>query len=187
MSNYGAAELAAAFRTVRKNTIQVAEDIPEDRYDYVAAPGVKSISAQLRHIAFIPVMFYDMHRDRHVTTLQGYDFGAIVGRAAAEEQKPRNKAEIIALLNAEGERFASWLQSLSPEFLDETFTDPMGQNPRTRFESLLGAKEHEMHHRAQLMLIERQLGIVPHLTRQREERVRQRQAQTAGATASATA
>jgi uncharacterized damage-inducible protein DinB len=63
----------------------------------------------------------------------------------------------------------------------------MGQNPKTRFESLLGAKEHEMHHRAQLMLIERQLGIVPHLTRQREERVRQRQAQTVGATASATA
>ena len=26
-------------------------------------------------------------------------------------------------------------------------------------------KEHEMHHRAQLMLIERMIGIMPHLTR----------------------
>jgi uncharacterized damage-inducible protein DinB len=43
-------------------------------------------------------------------------------------------------------------------------------------ESLLGAKEHEMHHRAQLMLIERQLGIVPHLTRQRQERIAQMRA-----------
>ena len=187
MSNYGAAELAAAFRTVRKNTIQVAEDIPEDKYDYVAAPGIKSVSAQLRHIAFAPILYYDMHRDRRVSTLQGYDFGAIIGKSEAEEKKPRNKAEIIALLKEEGERFAAWLQTLPPEFLDETFTDPMGQNPRTRFESLLGAKEHEMHHRAQLMLIERLLGVVPHLTRQREERVRQRQAQAAGATASATA
>ena len=33
---------------------------------------------------------------------------------------------------------------------------------------LLGVKEHEMHHRGQLMLIERMLGIVPHLTRKRE-------------------
>ena len=41
---------------------------------------------------------------------------------------------------------------------------------KSRFEQLLGAKEHEMHHRGQLMLIERQLGIVPHLTRQAEER-----------------
>ena len=38
---------------------------------------------------------------------------------------------------------------------------------------VLGAKEHEMHHRGQLMLIERQLGIVPHLTRQGEERMKQ--------------
>ena len=30
-----------------------------------------------------------------------------------------------------------------------------------------------MHHRGQLMLIERILGIVPHLTRQREERAQQ--------------
>jgi len=39
---------------------------------------------------------------------------------------------------------------------------------KTRFEMLLGVKEHEMHHRGQLMLIERMLGIVPHLTRKRE-------------------
>ena len=32
---------------------------------------------------------------------------------------------------------------------------------------LLGVKEHEMHHRAQLFLIERMVGIVPHLTRAR--------------------
>lgn len=34
-------------------------------------------------------------------------------------------------------------------------------------------KEHEMHHRGQLMLIERILGIVPDLTRQRQERAQQ--------------
>jgi hypothetical protein len=36
---------------------------------------------------------------------------------------------------------------------------------------LLGTKEHEMHHRGQLMLIERTQGIVPHLTRQMQERM----------------
>ena len=42
---------------------------------------------------------------------------------------------------------------------------------KTRFEMILGVKEHEMHHRAQLMMIERMLGIVPHLTRQMQERM----------------
>jgi uncharacterized damage-inducible protein DinB len=36
---------------------------------------------------------------------------------------------------------------------------------------LLGPKEHEMHHRGQLMLVQRMLGKVPHLTRQMQERV----------------
>jgi len=77
------------------------------------------------------------------------------------------------LLRAEGEQFAAWMETLTPEFLAEAVTEPDGKTQKSRFERLLGAKEHEMHHRAQLMLIERQLGIVPHVTRQFQERVAQ--------------
>jgi uncharacterized damage-inducible protein DinB len=38
---------------------------------------------------------------------------------------------------------------------------------------ILSVKEHEMHHRGQVMLIQRMLGIVPHLTREREARTAQ--------------
>lgn len=185
MHGYNSAELANAFRTVRKNTVQIAKDIPEDKYDYAAAPGVRSVRDILCHIAFAPQVQDDMHRVKRVTTLKGFDFGALTARVTAEEKKPRSKAQIVELLVSEGEKFAKWLESLSPEFLAETFTDGTGQITRTRFESLLGPKEHEMHHRGQLMLIERMLGIVPHLTRQREEIVRQRQAAAAAAQAGA--
>jgi hypothetical protein len=37
-----------------------------------------------------------------------------------------------------------------------------------------------MHHRGQLMLIERLLGIVPHLTREMQARLARMQAQTQG-------
>ena len=170
MANYSARELANAFRTVRRNTIQAAEDIPEAQYDFVPAPGTKSVSELLRHIAFGPMVQLDMHREERVSTLKGFDFQALIGRVNAAEREPRNKAEIVELLRDEGERFASWLESLNDDFLNETFTDPAGQNPKTRLEALMGAKEHEMHHRGQLMLIERMVGVVPHLTRQRQER-----------------
>jgi uncharacterized damage-inducible protein DinB len=178
MGMYGAAELANGFRTVRKNTIQIAEDIPEAKYDFVPAPGTQAVGALLKHIALGPTVYEDMHRHRHVTTLKGYDFPGMIGRISAEEAKPRSKADTVELLRSEGERFATWLASLTPEFLAETFTDHAGENPRTRLESLLSPKEHEMHHRGQLMLIERMLGIVPHLTRQRQERMQQRPAAT---------
>jgi predicted unusual protein kinase regulating ubiquinone biosynthesis (AarF/ABC1/UbiB family) len=77
----------------------------------------------------------------------------------------------VELLRTEGERFASWMESLAPEFLAQSITEANGKTAKSWFERLQGAKEHEMHHRAQLMLIERQLGIVPHLTRQFQERV----------------
>ena len=50
---------------------------------------------------------------------------------------------------------------------------PPGAEPatKTRFEMLLSPKEHEMHHRGQLMLLQRMIGQVPHLTRQMQERM----------------
>ena len=179
MAQYGAKELANSFRTVRGNTLQIAREIPEEQYDFVAAPGVRSVSQLLRHIAYIDILYYDFHRDKRIETLKGFDFGALIARSAAEEAKPIDKAGIIALLEQRGQAFASWEESLSADFLDETFTDPMGQNPKTRLENLMGAKEHEMHHRGQLMLIQRLIGITPHLTRQREERARARAAAAA--------
>ncbi len=46
----------------------------------------------------------------------------------------------------------------------------MTPTSKSRFEMILSVKEHEMHHRGQLMLIERLLGIVPHLTREMQSR-----------------
>jgi uncharacterized damage-inducible protein DinB len=68
------------------------------------------------------------------------------------------------------------LETLTPEFLAEMVTEGDGKTQKSRFEGLISAKEHEMHHRAQLMLIERQLGIVPHITRRFNERVAQMRA-----------
>src|SRR5438477_2853432 len=176
MSIYTGKELASAFRMVRKNTIQVAEDIPELQYGHVAAPECKSVGRMFTHIAVSQGFWDEIHRKQRRTTMQGLDFVAMGERAEADESKPRSKAEIVELLRTEGEQFAAWLETLTPEFLAEMVTEGDGKTAKSRFEWLLGAKEHEMHHRAQLMLIERQLGIVPHLTRQRQERIAQMRA-----------
>lgn len=176
MTAYGGKELASAFRTVRKNTIQVAEDIPESQYGHKPASDCKSVGQMLAHVAIATRIWDEIHRKQRLTTLAGLDYFGMRDRFDADEAKPRSKAEIIALLRSEGEDFASWLDTLTPEFLAEIVTEPDGKTGKSRFERLLGAKEHEMHHRGQLMLIQRQLGIVPHLTRQFNERVAQMRA-----------
>jgi uncharacterized damage-inducible protein DinB len=166
MTYYGGKELAASFRTVRKNTIRIAQDIPEDQYGFVPAEGVRSVAGLLAHIAMAPRLFWQQIHERRVTSLEGFDFFGAIAQIQAEEARPRAKAEIVELLAHEGERFSVFLESLSEDDLAQTVSSPTspGTN-RSRFEMLLGAKEHEMHHRGQLMLIERQIGIVPHLTR----------------------
>jgi len=175
MTSYGGKELASAFRMVRKNTIQVAEDIPESKYSFVAAPDVRPVARMLTHIAIATRIWEEVHKKR-LTTLVGFDFFGKLDQFNAEEAETRSKAEILELLRTEGEQFAGWMETLTPEFLAETVTEPDGKTAKSRFERLLGAKEHEMHHRAQLMLIERQRGIVPHLTRQYNERAAQMRA-----------
>jgi uncharacterized damage-inducible protein DinB len=167
MNYYGAKELAASFRTVRKNTITIAEEIGEEHYGFQAAPDTRTVGLTLVHIAMVPRLPEQIHRTEHRSTLEGFDFPAFFGKLIADERTPRNKAHIVALLKAEGDRFAAWLESLSDDFLAQRVTFPAGMTPpvKSRFEMLLGVKEHEMHHRGQLMVMERMLGIVPHMTR----------------------
>ena len=177
MNYYGARELAESFRTVRKNTIQVAEEIPEDKYGFKAANDVRSVEKLLTHIALAPTFAYRIHGVEKRTTLEGFNFPAFMQEVAAEEARPRTKAEVIQLLRQEGEKWATFVSGLTDDFLGQVLAMPRGGTPptRTRFDMIASVKEHEMHHRGQLMLIERIIGIVPHLTRQMQERMAQAQ------------
>jgi uncharacterized damage-inducible protein DinB len=182
MQGYNAQDMARSFRTVRMNTIKVAEDIPEDQYAYRAAPELKTVAETLAHIATVTRFPQQVHSER-ITVATMDRFRAAMAQITQETAALTNKAEILEALRKNGEDFASWLETVPDEMLAEKveFAPPLQQPPKTRFEILLGVKEHEMHHRAQLMLIERMLGIVPHLTREREAFMAEMQKNQAGA------
>ena len=175
MVYYGAKELAASSRIVRGNTILIAQDIPEDKYNFKAVPEYRTVAQLLSHIAITSQFQYQIHAVDKLSSYEGFDFPAMIKKIAFEEAKPRTKAQILDLLKEQGEKWAGYVESLSEEFLGQKFNMPEGATPpfKSRFEMLLSVKEHEMHHRGQLMVIERLLGIVPHLTREREARMAQ--------------
>jgi uncharacterized damage-inducible protein DinB len=178
MNYYSAKDMAAAFRTVRSNTIKIAEEIPEDKYGFQAASDSRTVAQTLVHIATATRFATVVHGEQKLKTLEGFNFYSFMHPILAEEQKSRSKAEIIQLLRTSEDQFADLLGGLSEEFLAETVSFPAGAQPpaKTRFEMLLGPKEHEMHHRAQLMVLQRMLGLVPHLTREQQARMAQMQA-----------
>jgi uncharacterized damage-inducible protein DinB len=180
MTYYGSKELATSFQTVRTNTIQIAEEIPEESYSFKPSPDSRSIGQTLAHVAMVTGFQTYVHQN-HLDNLAKVNFAEYLQKARAEEDALRTKAEIIAALKADGEKFAHYLESLPESFLAESVAMMPGAQPaaKSRFEMLLSAKEHEMHHRGQLMVMQRMLGMTPHLTRQMQERMARQAAQVA--------
>jgi uncharacterized damage-inducible protein DinB len=168
MNYYGSKDMADSWRTVRKNTVQVAEDIPEEKYSFRAAPDTMSVGETLAHLAATPHWAIQCHFADKKSAVTMEDFGGWMGTVGAAAGALTTKAAIVAALKANGEAFAAGLEAMTDSQLGERVKLPMGD--KTRFEMLLGVKEHEMHHRAQLFVIERMIGIVPHLTRARQAR-----------------
>jgi uncharacterized damage-inducible protein DinB len=174
---YGASELARSFRVVRKNTLAVAEDIPEDKYDFRPTPEIRSVREILAHIAVASERSYRGHAVQKITTFAGIDWPSYIRERQEQEQQLArlSKSQLIDCLRTDGEAWGAYLDTV-PELelaVQIPFSPPAEPPVKSRFEMLLSAKEHEMHHRAQLMVFERLLGLVPHLTRQRQARMAQ--------------
>src|SRR5260370_35535382 len=97
----------------------------------------------LTHVAMSTRLSEEMHKKR-LTTMVGFEFFGMMDRFNAEEAKTRSKAEILELLRTEGEQFAAWVETLTPEFLSEMGTEPDGKTAKSRFEGPLRVKEREM-------------------------------------------
>ena len=173
MTYYGATELARSFRTVRRNTILTAEDIPADKYGYRPTPESRSVAEILSHIVLTSQGSYDMHVVEKIKTFIGVDFVARMKERAERERQLTAKADILAALRSNGEAWGTFLDSVTEDYLSfvVTFPEPLEPRTKSRFELILSVKEHVMHHRAQLMVIQRLLGLVPHLTRERQARM----------------
>ena len=172
--NYSAAkELAESFRTVRKNTLVIAQDLPQEKYVFRPTSDTRNVGELLAHIALAYTLQYQVHATERRTSFEGFDFPSLMQRLEAEEKQSRSKDQILEMLRSSGEKWAGWMQGLTEDFLAERVQMPSGMTPpsRSRFDMILSVKEHEMHHRGQLMLIERMVGIVPHLTREMQSRM----------------
>lgn len=173
MTYYSGPDLARNFRVVRKNTLQIAQEIPETQYGFRATPETRSVAELFAHVAASARGTYQTQAIEKPSSMTFEDFARYGQENAAYEKTLTTKAAIVQALETNRDEFGGWLERTDDRVLGEVVTFPAGVEPphKTRFEMILSAKEHEMHHRAQLMLLERLLGIVPHLTREREARM----------------
>jgi hypothetical protein len=80
--------MAASFRTVRDNTIKIADEIPEDKYTYRPANDCRTVGATLTHIALSTGFQHYIHSNK-IADMTQVNFRELMQNAMADEAKPR--------------------------------------------------------------------------------------------------
>ena len=119
LTYYGGKELAESFRTVRKNTITIAQEIPEEKYSFRPALNARTVGELLAHISLAYSFQYQFHGQEKRTTLEGFDFPSLMQRLMAEEKVQRSKDQTLEMLHVSGKKWAGWLEGLTESFLGE--------------------------------------------------------------------
>jgi len=133
--------------SVRDLVINMADSIPEDKYDWKPTPEVRSFREQLTHLA-------------------GENY-AFFGRVAGENAMPaglndlQTKEEIMAALRASYEYGAKVFDSLTDEKAMEMVAG-RGRGPGSqRWSAILGVIQDNMDHYGNLVVYVRLNGMVP--------------------------
>jgi len=154
-------DLLAAWNREAKKLVDMAEDFPEDKYNYKPTPEVRSFAEQLTHVAEANVRFASLAR------------GQAPGAPEHHDAAPKTKAEIVALLKKSFEDAAAAIQSAGEAGL----SGPIKLPTRTVsgyglwMAGIVNAAEHY----GNLVVYYRLSGLVPPTTRAAQERQRQQQ------------
>src|SRR5262245_57631071 len=116
---YTSQDLARSFRTVRKNTLLIAHDIPEDKWSFHAAPGSRTIAELFGHIAALTLTPKQLHLIDRKTFIAPDEFRALGAESGAYERTLKTRNAIIRALEENGEDFAQRLDALTHSQLAE--------------------------------------------------------------------
>jgi len=132
-----------------RKLIAMAEDFPEDKYDYKATPAVRSFAEQLLHAA--GAMYYFTN--------------PVLGQAPASEDPPRpkykTKADVVAYLKKAAEDGAAVIKSKGDKGMNDWVADPESKEQLHVSDLAYGLIEHSGEHYGQLVVYYRLNNLVP--------------------------
>jgi uncharacterized damage-inducible protein DinB len=148
---------------LRQRTLAVVECIPPERIEWAPAEGAFSFADVLRHVAGIERYVFAENAHGRGSRYPGHGRELADGHAAVLEYLERMHRETLELL-----------RPLEPEELERRIPTLMG-NEIPVWKWLRALAEHEVHHRGQLYLMLRLIGVpTPPLYGLTSEEVRER-------------
>lgn len=139
----------AQWNEIGRKIIAMAEDFPEDKYDFKATPATRTFAEQLLHAA--GAMYYFT--------------GPVQGQAPASEDPPRakykTKADVVTYVKKAVEDGAAAIKAKGDKGMADWVTDPDSKQQMHVSDLAYGLMEHSGEHYGQLVIYYRLSGLVP--------------------------
>ncbi len=142
--------LLESWNDVGRKLTAMAEDFPDDKYDFKPVPAERSFAQQLLHAANANYFFIDPAMGRKAP--------------AVEDPKPdqyKGKAAVVAFVKKSFADGANVIQSKGDKGLDDLVTDPFSHKQIRVEDVAWGLLEHSGEHYGQLVVYYRVAGLVP--------------------------
>jgi uncharacterized damage-inducible protein DinB len=147
------------WNNIGRKLTAMAEDFPEDKYDFKPNPTQRSFAEQLLHVSVNLYFFIEAVKGAKPSSdIKRADFAS---KAAVVNYVKKSFADGAALIKSKGDRGMS-----------DPFISPFG-NQQTRFsDGAWGFIEHSGEHYGQLVVYYRAAGLVPPDSRPQSSRLR---------------
>jgi uncharacterized damage-inducible protein DinB len=137
------------WNSVGNKLIEMAEDMPEDKYDFKPNPAERTFAAQLVHAAGANYYFINPAK------------GMEVPKDAAKLADLKSKAQIVEFVKKAFGDGASLIQSKGDAGMNDLLIDPFSKNQARFSDFAWDFIEHSGEHYGQLVVYYRVAGLVP--------------------------
>jgi uncharacterized damage-inducible protein DinB len=142
---------------IGRKLVAMAEDLPEDKYDYKPHPDSRSFVAQLLHVSASMYFFTDVAQGRKVR----------YGDDPSRDQL-KTKAQIVAFVKKSVDDGANLIKAKGDAGMTAVVQDPESNERHRLSELAYSAIEHSGEHYGQLVVYYRINGMVPPESRPRK-------------------
>jgi uncharacterized damage-inducible protein DinB len=136
-----------SWNDIGRKLIAMAEDFPEDKYDFKATPVQRSFAEQLLHAA---------GANYYVTY-------ALTGDKTKIDENPKlkSKAEVVAYVKKSFADGAAAIKAKGDKGMNDLIVDPFAHQQVRVYDWAYGFIEHDGEHYGQLVVYYRLAGLVP--------------------------
>ncbi len=141
---------------IGRKLIAMAEDFPEDKYDFKPTTGVRSFAEQLLHVAGANLIYVAVAK----------------GEKPGEENLPRaqykTKADVVQVVKKSFADGAAVMKEKGDKGIMDKIKNPYANEMTTLYSLAMGFNEHSGEHYGQLVVYYRVSGMVPPESRPRK-------------------